>query len=45
MGKITKLLIDKWSENVGLDIVQQIKSWGKSGDSIDSSGTSPYSFK
>lgn len=27
MGQITKKLLDKWSENVGVDIASQIKSW------------------
>ena len=41
-GKITKFLLDKWSENVGVDIVSQIKSYAD-GVSIDS--PSPYEFK
>lgn len=30
MGKITKMLLDKWSENVGVDIISQIKEYSKS---------------
>ena len=29
MGDITKMLLDKWSENVKVDIVQQIRNYGK----------------
>ena len=29
MGTITKMLLDKWSENVKVDIVQQIRNYGK----------------
>jgi branched-chain amino acid aminotransferase len=45
VGKITQILIKKWSENVGLDIAQQIKSYGKTRMSINSSIVSPYEFK
>ena len=27
-GKITKILIDKWSENVGVNIIDQIRHYG-----------------
>ena len=30
MGKITKMLLDKWSENVEVDIISQIKEYSKS---------------
>ena len=43
MGEMTTRLLDKWSSNVGLDIVQQIKDYAKDTD-IDS-GASPYEFK
>lgn len=43
MGEMTTQLLDKWSSNVGLDIVQQIKDYAKDTD-IDS-GASPYEFK
>jgi branched-chain amino acid aminotransferase len=42
MGKITKLLIDKWGENVGVDIIGQIKSFNKEVETSD--GPTPYRF-
>lgn len=43
MGRITKILLDKWSENVGVDIVAQIKAFNKE---VESSveGPTPYRF-
>ena len=38
-GNITKRILDKWSINVGVDIVSQIKNWENS-----NSGLSPYKF-
>ena len=43
MGKTTTSLLDKWSSNVGLDIVEQIKSYAK--QSNLEAGASPYEFK
>lgn len=40
VGKITKYLLSEWSGKVGLDIVEQIKSWDKKIE-----GTTPYQFK
>ena len=42
-GNITKNLLDKWSENVNLDIVKQIKEYSKEVDGLK--GTNPYQFK
>jgi branched-chain amino acid aminotransferase len=42
-GEITKLLLDTWSDNVGVDIVEQIKSYSK--NSNNSSSPTPYEFK
>jgi len=42
MGKITKLLLDTWSDNVGVNIVQQIKSYSAV---RESNAPSPYEFK
>ena len=44
MGKTTKLLIDKWSKNVGVDVIAQIKSWEKSAKPLDKKSPSPYEF-
>ena len=45
MGKITKKLIDTWSDNVGVDIIGQIKKWDSERTGNTSSAPSPYSFK
>jgi len=42
VGKIFRLLLNKWSLNVDLDIEKQIKSWGSE---IQTSGLTPYQFK
>jgi len=43
MGTITKILLDKWSANVGVDIEKQIKGWAVPAKT--KAGPSPYSFK
>ncbi|KJR99418.1 MAG: branched-chain amino acid aminotransferase [Peptococcaceae bacterium BRH_c4a] len=43
MGAITKKLLDTWSNNVGVNIEEQIMKWSKTGKGA--SGPSPYSFK
>ena len=42
-GEITKLLLDTWSDNVGVDVVEQIKSYSK--NSNNSNSPTPYEFK
>ena len=44
MGKITKKLLDKWSENVGVDIVKQIKGFNKEIQEKRTDAPSPYRF-
>ena len=44
MGEITKKLLSKWSENVGLDIVQQIKNYSQEVKEFNSSAPTPYKF-
>lgn len=44
MGKVTKKLLDQWSKNIEVDIVQQIKKWDLAKGEEDLSGTTPYSF-
>jgi branched-chain amino acid aminotransferase len=44
MGKITKLLLDTWSDNVGLDIIEQIKQYSNT-HNTDSDAPSPYSHE
>ena len=45
MGKITRKLLDAWSSEVGLDIMEQIKKWDSGRGGQAASGPSPYSFK
>jgi len=45
VGKITRLLLEKWSENVGVDIIGQIKSWDQTRPEQDADSPSPYSFR
>ncbi|MDD5433880.1 MAG: aminotransferase class IV [Nitrospira sp.] len=42
MGEITSLLLKKWSENVGVNIINQIKEFNKEVE--DFSGPTPYRF-
>lgn len=44
MGKISKLLLKQWSENVGLDIENQIKQYGREVDNLNSNAPTPYQF-
>jgi branched-chain amino acid aminotransferase len=44
-GKITKQIINKWGENVGVDIIKQIKNYGKECDDLNQNKfTTPYQF-
>ncbi len=45
MGDITKSLLKKWSENVGVDIEAQIKEYGKEVEHLSSDAPTPYQFK
>ena len=46
MGEITTTLLEKWSENVGLDIMEQIKSYGTEVKNLSSvNAPTPYQFK
>ncbi|MDH5731089.1 MAG: aminotransferase class IV, partial [Gammaproteobacteria bacterium] len=47
MGEITNHLLRKWSDNVGVDIEQQIKNYGMevSNQSSSSNAPTPYQFK
>ena len=46
MGKITKTFLGKWSENVGVDIVSQIKAFNNEIESLNGvSGPTPYQFR
>ena len=43
-GKITKKLIDKWGKNVGVNIIQQIRDFGKECKNQNSDAPTPYQF-
>ncbi len=45
MGDFTKRLIKQWSENVGVDIVNQIKEYSKECSKLQAVAPSPYQFK
>jgi branched-chain amino acid aminotransferase len=45
MGKVTRQLLDKWSSEVGVDIIGQIKKWDSERGKQEVRGPSPYSFK
>lgn len=45
VGLITRKLLSQWSENVGVDIVGQIKAWNKATTSKNLNSASPYQFK
>lgn len=45
MGPITKRLIDQWGENVGVDLIAQIKKYNEETTGHDASAPSPYEFK
>jgi len=45
MGKITSLLLENWSANVGVDIIQQIKNYSKAADKSSSTAPTPYTFR
>ena len=45
MGSITKKLLDKWSKNVGLDIIAQIKKYNAELKDGAKDAPTPYAFK
>lgn len=45
MGKVTSNLLKTWSENVGVDIIKQIKDWNREKKQEDEIAPSPYYFK
>lgn len=42
---VTKQLLDQWSENVGVDIVQQIKDYSQEVAQLNTHAPSPYQFE
>lgn len=45
VGKITNLLLDRWSKNVEVDIVGQIKVWDRTRAIQTTDAPSPYTFR
>lgn len=45
IGKITKTLLNKWSDNVRIDIIDQIKRYSEAAKGKKAKGPSPYAFK
>lgn len=45
MGPLTRKLLNKWCENVGVNIIEQIKGWVASSKSETASSPSPYQFR
>jgi branched-chain amino acid aminotransferase len=45
MGEISKKLLSRWSNNVGLDIENQIREYGKEVKHLNSDAPTPYQFK
>ena len=45
MGEITRKLLKVWSDNVGVDIVQQIKDYSEECSGLTQNAPSPYQFK
>lgn len=46
IGKVTTLLLNQWSKNVGVDIKNQILEYGKEVQDLnDSNASTPYQFK
>ena len=45
MGEISKKLLQQWSKNVGLDIENQIREYGKEITRLNSDAPTPYQFK
>jgi len=45
IGEITRKLLQQWSANVGVDIPEQIKDYGKELTNLNSTAPSPYEFR
>lgn len=45
MGKMTKRLLTIWGDNVGIDIIGQIKDWNRTAKTVKTGAPGPYSFK
>jgi len=45
MGQITQKIHDRWSENVGVDIFQQIRDYSEECKELNKDQPTPYVFK
>ena len=45
MGNVSRKLLEQWSNNVGVDIKNQIMEYGKEVDYLNSGAPTPYQFK
>ena len=45
VGPIFSSLAKQWSDNIGVDIIQQIKLWGENSNLVKSDAPTPYSFR
>ena len=45
VGPIFSKLINQWSSNTNINIINQIKDWNEASDLSDSDSPTPYSFK
>ena len=45
MGNISKKILKQWSKNVGIDIENQIREYGKEVAHLNSDTPTPYQFK
>jgi branched-chain amino acid aminotransferase len=45
MGDLTNKLLDQWGQNVGVDIIAQIKAWDAKSEASGTEAPSPYQFK
>jgi len=45
IGAVTKALLDRWGQNVGVDIIGQIKAWAQAPKASRGDSPTPYAFK
>ena len=45
VSKTFKTILNKWSDNVGIDIEKQIKDWDINNNTANNNAPSPYQFK
>ena len=45
VGPVFGALLDRWSENTGVDIDEQIKTWNSAGEDSRADDPTPYRFR